>query len=52
MKAGKVKILAVSSSQRSSYFPDVPTAEEQGITGLTTKWWTGVSVPVGTPAEM
>lgn len=49
VQSKKVKILAVSGSKRSAFYPDVPTAEEQGIKGLTVKWWTGVSVPIGTP---
>ncbi|WP_372516646.1 Bug family tripartite tricarboxylate transporter substrate binding protein [Paenibacillus silviterrae] len=48
-KAGKIKLLAVVSDKRSPYFPDVPTAAEQGVKGLTVKWWTGLSLPVGTP---
>ncbi|MDQ0219729.1 tripartite tricarboxylate transporter substrate binding protein [Peribacillus cavernae] len=52
VEAGKVKILATLSSKRSPYYPDVPTVEEQGVTGLTTQWWTGVSLPVGTPKEV
>jgi tripartite-type tricarboxylate transporter receptor subunit TctC len=49
LKAGKVKILGVVSPKRSPFIPDVPTLEEQGITGLTTTYWTGVSLPAGTP---
>jgi tripartite-type tricarboxylate transporter receptor subunit TctC len=48
-QSGKVKILAVSGSKRSRFFPDVPTTEEEGVKGLTVKWWTGVSMPKGTP---
>jgi tripartite-type tricarboxylate transporter receptor subunit TctC len=49
VKAGKVKILAVSSKERSQYFPDVPTAEELGIKGLTVRFWNGVAMPAKTP---
>jgi len=49
VQAGKVKILAVGGTKRSPFLPNVPTAEEQGIKGLTVKWWTGVSMPKGTP---
>jgi tripartite-type tricarboxylate transporter receptor subunit TctC len=48
-QSGKVKILAVSGSKRSRFYPDVPTTEEQGVKGLSVKWWTGVSMPKGTP---
>ncbi len=49
VQAGKVKILAVSGTKRSPFLPDVPTAEELGIKGLTVFWWTGVSFAKGTP---
>jgi len=49
LQAKKVRILAVSGSERSPFLPDVPTAEEQGVKGLTVFWWTGVSFPKGTP---
>jgi tripartite-type tricarboxylate transporter receptor subunit TctC len=52
VQAGKVKILAVGGTKRSPFLPDVPTAEEQGIKGLTVKWWTGVSMPKGTPEHV
>ncbi|MFI8712111.1 tripartite tricarboxylate transporter substrate binding protein [Brevibacillus brevis] len=52
LKAGKVKILAVSGDTRSPFLPDVPTAEEQGIQGLSVFWWTGVSFAKGTPASI
>ncbi|PZE20865.1 tripartite tricarboxylate transporter substrate binding protein [Paenibacillus xerothermodurans] len=48
-KAGKIRLLAVVSDKRSPYFPDVPTADEQGVKGLTVQWWTGISMPAGTP---
>lgn len=51
-QSGKVKILAVGGTERSEFLPDVPTAHEQGIKGLTVKWWTGVSLPKGTPPEI
>lgn len=51
-EAGKLKILAVSGEERSPYFPDVPTAREQGIENLSAFWWTGVSMAKGTPDEV
>jgi tripartite-type tricarboxylate transporter receptor subunit TctC len=48
--AGKVRILAVSSDKRSPFLPDVPTAKEQGVDGLTVSWWTGLTTRAGTPA--
>jgi tripartite-type tricarboxylate transporter receptor subunit TctC len=51
-KSGKIKILAVQSSERNPLFPDVPTVEEEGFKGLTVKWWTGLSFAPGTPDEI
>ncbi|MDP4098733.1 tripartite tricarboxylate transporter substrate binding protein [Paenibacillus sp. P96] len=51
-EAGKLKILAVSGENRSPYFPDVPTAKEQGVENLSAFWWTGVSMAKGTPGEI
>ncbi|WP_426454149.1 tripartite tricarboxylate transporter substrate binding protein [Paenibacillus sp. S-38] len=48
-QAGKIKLLAVVSDQRSPFLPGVPTAEEQEVKGLTVRWWTGLSLPAGTP---
>ncbi|MFS0916642.1 tripartite tricarboxylate transporter substrate binding protein [Brevibacillus sp. 179-C 1.1 NHS] len=52
LQAGKVKILAVSGDKRSPFLPDVPTAGEQGIQGLSVFWWTGVSFAKGTPESV
>ncbi|MBI3703307.1 MAG: tripartite tricarboxylate transporter substrate binding protein [Rhizobiales bacterium] len=46
--AGKVKILAVSTSQRSPYLPDVPTLKEAGI-DVEADAWNGLIAPGGTP---
>jgi len=51
-QAGKIRILGIQAEKRSEYLPDVPTLQEQGITGLTVKWWTGYAVPQGTPQEV
>lgn len=49
--SGKLKVLAVNSDAPSPYFPDVPTAKDQGVT-MKAEWWTGISLPVGTPADV
>ncbi len=48
-QAGKVRILAIQSDKRSKYMPGVPTAVEEGVKGLSVKYWTGVSIRKGTP---
>ena len=47
-KAGKLRILALSSAQRNPTFPDVPTFKEQGI-DLDALAWFGVFGPPNMP---
>jgi tripartite-type tricarboxylate transporter receptor subunit TctC len=49
MKAGAVRILAVSSSQRLAALPDVPTFAEKGIPDATVSAWGGIMAPAGIP---
>jgi tripartite-type tricarboxylate transporter receptor subunit TctC len=51
VKAGKLRALAVADKQRSPSLPDVPTLEEAGIPNHEVGYWTGILVPIGTPAE-
>ncbi|MDH7797230.1 MULTISPECIES: tripartite tricarboxylate transporter substrate binding protein [unclassified Beijerinckia] len=48
----RVKALAVASEQRTPLLPDLPTAIEAGVPDFTTGFWTGLSVPAGTPAAI
>jgi tripartite-type tricarboxylate transporter receptor subunit TctC len=52
IREGKIKALAVTSPQRSSELPDVPTMAESGYPGLTTVTYYGFWGPAGTPAEI
>ena len=47
-KAGKVKMLAVSTAKRSPFLPDVPTLKESGI-DVEADAWMGLIAPGGTP---
>lgn len=49
VEAGRVKVLAVTSSRRSALIPDVPTFSESGFPELEIYTWSGVSAPAGTP---
>ena len=49
ISAGRIKPLAITSKQRSSLFPDVPTALEQGYGYLDATIWYGLFAPAGTP---
>jgi tripartite-type tricarboxylate transporter receptor subunit TctC len=50
--AGKVRVLAITSAQRSKLMPDVPTLAEAGIKGLEAQTWAGIFLPKGTPPEI
>jgi tripartite-type tricarboxylate transporter receptor subunit TctC len=52
IKAGKFKPLAVTTSQRSSELPNVPTLAEAGVPGFEMSTWYGVFVTAGTPPEV
>jgi tripartite-type tricarboxylate transporter receptor subunit TctC len=43
--AGKLRVLAVTGDQRSSFYPNVPTFKEQGIADLNFLDWQGVFLP-------
>jgi tripartite-type tricarboxylate transporter receptor subunit TctC len=47
MQTGKVKLLAVSTATRSLFFPDVPTAEQQGVADFDYAGWVGLYGPAG-----
>ncbi len=48
-KSGKLKVIAVLSSNRSSIFPDVPTIAESGFAGFEASVWYGLVAPAATP---
>jgi tripartite-type tricarboxylate transporter receptor subunit TctC len=52
VRAGKLKALAVTASERSDIFPDVPTFVEQGFAGVVGDNWAGVLAPAGTPPRV
>jgi tripartite-type tricarboxylate transporter receptor subunit TctC len=52
IRAGTMRALAVASSNRTQYFPDVPTIGEAGYPGHEVGFWMGVFVPVGTPKDL
>jgi tripartite-type tricarboxylate transporter receptor subunit TctC len=49
IRAGTLRALAITSPERSSLVPDVPTCVESGVPGLVAVNWWGVLLPAGTP---
>ena len=51
-KQGKVRILAVSSTERLADLPDIPTMAELGFPQIKDYTWVAVLAPSGTPPEI
>lgn len=51
IKAGRLRALAVTTSQRSKLLPDVPTIDESGLRGYDYSTWTTLAIPAATPRE-
>jgi tripartite-type tricarboxylate transporter receptor subunit TctC len=49
VKGGKVRLLAVSTRQRFSLMPELPTVAESGVPGFDSDSWNGIVAPAGTP---
>ena len=52
IQAGKLRALAVTTAQRSTALPDVPTLAEAGMEGFNVSAWFGVAAPAGLPAPV
>ncbi|MCE2879655.1 MAG: tripartite tricarboxylate transporter substrate binding protein [Comamonadaceae bacterium] len=52
IQGGKLKALAVTTPQRSSALPNVPTMEEAGMKGYQVFAWFGMAAPAGLPATV
>jgi len=48
-KAGRLRMLAVTTPKRSSAYPEVPTLAESGLPGFDTSLWFGLIAPAATP---
>jgi tripartite-type tricarboxylate transporter receptor subunit TctC len=51
-RSGQIRILGIASKRRASIVANVPTLEEQGITGVDVGIWLGLLAPAGTPTEI
>jgi len=52
IRAGKLRVYAISTAQRSSTLPEVPTAEELGFADFDIATVIGLQAPAGTPREI
>ncbi|MFC7461597.1 Bug family tripartite tricarboxylate transporter substrate binding protein [Hydrogenophaga defluvii] len=52
VESGKVKVLAVTSPQRSPLMPQVATFREQGVPDLEIYIWSSIAAPAGTPGAV
>ena len=52
IRAGKLVALSVSSVQRSSALPDIPTSLEAGYPNSDLNFWIGIFAPAGTPRDI
>jgi tripartite-type tricarboxylate transporter receptor subunit TctC len=51
-RAGKVKILAVATPERSKLLPDIPTLREAGLRDFASSTWFAIVAPPGTPGAI
>ena len=49
IKAGKLRLIAVTTPRRLPQFPDVPTVSESGLSGFEFNSWFAMMAPAGTP---
>ncbi len=49
LRAGKIRALAITSTNRSASLPEVPTLDESGLRGYEASLWIALVGPLGTP---
>ena len=52
VRSGRVRVLAVTSAQRYSALPEVPTFIEEGRPSVDSRDWRGLFAPAGTPVAV
>ncbi|WP_158238227.1 Bug family tripartite tricarboxylate transporter substrate binding protein [Pollutimonas nitritireducens] len=52
LATGSLRVLAVTSKQRSALLTKVPTLDESGLTGYEVQPWFGLAGPAGMPADV
>jgi tripartite-type tricarboxylate transporter receptor subunit TctC len=51
LRAGRVKVIAITSEKPSALLPGFPTVAESGVPGYTYELWWGLFAPAGMAAE-
>ena len=49
VRSGRLRVLAISSANRSSLLPEIPTVAESGVAGYDVTIWYGVVAPAHLP---
>ena len=49
IRSGRLRVLAVTSAERTPLVPDAPTVAESGVPGYDIAVWAGLFAPAGTP---
>jgi tripartite-type tricarboxylate transporter receptor subunit TctC len=52
VRTGRLRVLGVTSAQRTTVAPDVPTVAESGVPGYEAVQWYGVLAPAQTPKDV
>jgi len=50
-KSGRVRVIAVTTLERSALFPELPSVAQSGVPGYSYELWWGVFAPAGISAE-
>ncbi len=51
-QSGKIRLLAISATDRSPYLPDVLTLDETVAPGFEAEAWNAIMAPAGTPCDI
>jgi tripartite-type tricarboxylate transporter receptor subunit TctC len=52
VQAGTLRALAITRIKRSTLYPELPTMDEEGVTGFDLDAWAGIVAPARTPPEI
>lgn len=52
IKSGRLRALAITTSQRAAALSDLPTVAESGVPGFDAAQWYGILVPTGVPEQI